>query len=142
MKQVILLFLTSFSLNVFSQEISLLDQNGVNISYTLTKLSTGEKKDTYLLSVKATNKNSFDIFYQGPKNGVNPFFCEVTVRKIDSYLYMTAPESKLLTVGGKLHFMKPNDVITTEKEFKVNTNEKPIITAKFVSPLRSISDFL
>ena len=141
MKKLVLPFLVILTLNTFSQEASLLDQNGINISYSLTKLSSGEKKDTYLLSVKAINKNAFDIFYQGPKNGENPFFCEVTVRKIDSFVYMAAPESKLLTAEGKLHYMKSNDVITAEKEFKVASNEKPIITAKFFGALRPISSF-
>ncbi|PRY48049.1 hypothetical protein B0I27_11737 [Arcticibacter pallidicorallinus] len=141
MKHLLTLAFLTLALTGIAQETSVLEQNGISISYTLTKLSAGEKKDTYLLNVKAMNKNTFDMFYQGPKNGVNPFLCEITIRKIDTYVYMTAPQSKLATLEGKLHYLRANDVLTAEKEFKVASNEKPIITAKLFGPLRPISDF-
>lgn len=63
----LLLFVTSAAC---AQDVVITEQNGIIISYNLTKLSENEKKESYLMVVKATNKNPYDAFYQGPKNCV------------------------------------------------------------------------
>ncbi len=126
---------------VYAQDAMLFDQDGIVMSYKLTKLQDGDKKDTYLLTVKAVNKNSFDLFYQGPKNGVNPFFSEVNIRNGNDYLYLSATESRLMTSEGKLFYIKAGGTVNGEKEFKVGKGVTPIITSKFFSDLKPISEF-
>lgn len=127
--------------SAFAQDAVLLNQNGVEITYKLTKISESGKKDNYLVTVNATNKNNFDSFYQGPKNGVNPFFATITIRNADKEVYLIATESKLFTTEGKLFYIKPNGTVSEEREFKIDKGTAPIITAKFVSEMKSISDF-
>lgn len=139
MKRIIILFLF-ISIKVSAQDINLLEQSGIALTYQLTKLSETEKRDTYLLVVKANNKNNYDAFYQGPKNGVNPFFGEVTVRNASAMIYLTGTESKLSTVDGKLLYLKSLGTISFEKEFKIDKGQKPVITAKLFSNLNNISE--
>jgi hypothetical protein len=141
MKRLIILFFLLASSNIYAQESVLSEQDGVVLSQNLSKLQNGEKKDTYLLSVKATNKNSYDVFYQGPKNGVNPFFSEVTVRNLNEYIYLIASESKLMTTEGKLFYIKAGGTINGEKEFKIAKGVTPIITSKFLNELKQVSEF-
>lgn len=139
MKRIIILFLF-ISMKVSAQDINLLEQSGITLTYQLIKLSETEKKDTYLLVVKANNKNNYDAFYQGPKNGVNPFFGEVTVRNANAMIYLTGTESKLSTVDGKLLYLKSLSTMSFEKEFKIDKEQKPIITAKFFGDLDNVSE--
>ena len=139
MKRLIFILLL-IGTKIHAQDASLLEQNGIVLSYQLTKLSETEKKDTYLLVVKAVNKNSYDAFYQAPKNGVNPFFGEIIVRNANAMVYLTGTESKLSTADGKLHYLKSLGTMTFEKEFKIDKAQKPIITAKLFHDLSNISD--
>lgn len=141
MKRLIIIILLMAGTRLFAQDTTLSDQEGVFISYKLSKLQDGDKKDTYLLSVKATNKNAFDLFYQGPKNGVNPFFSEVTVRTLNDYIYLTATPSKLMTTDGKLYYIKAGGTVNGETEFKIGKGITPVITSKLVTELKQISDF-
>lgn len=140
MKKLLLLLLFASSA-AYAQDAIVSEQDGIEISYKLTKLSENEKKDSYLMVVKATNKNTYDAFYQGPKNGVNPFLATVTIRNINTDIYLIANESKLLTADGKLYYIKPSGSISTEKEFKIDKGVKPVVTAKFWSDLKPITDF-
>lgn len=141
MKRLIIILLLLIGSKIYAQEATISEQDGIVLSYKLSKLKDGEKKDTYLLSVKAMNKNNFDVFYKGPANGINPFFSEVTVRNLNEYIYLTGTESKLMTVDGKLFYIRAGGAISGEKEFKIEKGSTPIITSKFLKELKPISEF-
>jgi len=81
------------------------------------------------------------MYYQGPRNGVNPFFSEVTVRNLNNYIYLIGTESRLMTADGKLFYIKAGGTINGEKEFKIGKGVTPIITSKILSELKQISEF-
>lgn len=141
MKKLTFLFLLFVSAHAYSQDTILSEEDGITLSYKLSKLQDGDKKDSYLITVKATNKNTFDVFYNGPKNGVNPFFAEVTVRNIDQNVYLTATESKLMTSEGRLYYLRASGSVSGEKEFKIGKGITPVITSKFFNDLKQISEF-
>jgi hypothetical protein len=141
MKRLLIIVFLFVGSNIYAQDAVLSEQDGIVLTQKLSKLQDGEKKDTYLLSVKATNKNSYDVFYQGPKNGVNPFFFEVTIRNLNDYIYLIASESKLMTLDGKLFFIKAGGTVSGEKEFKIAKGVTPIVTSKFLNELKQISEF-
>ncbi|RYF26772.1 MAG: hypothetical protein EOO42_00515 [Flavobacteriales bacterium] len=133
----LLLFITS---GVFAQDSVLTELNGIEISYKLTKLSDDEKKDSYLIVVKATNVNMYDAFYQAPKGGVNHFFVTVTIRNVNKEVSLTGNESRLLTSDGKLYYLKPFGSVSVEKKFKIDKGIKPVLTPKFLHELTSIAE--
>lgn len=134
----LLLFVTS---GAYAQDVIITEQDGITISYNLTKLSENEKKESYLMVVKATNKNLYDAFYQGPKNGINPFCATITIRNINTEVHLIGNESRLFTAEGKLYFIKSMGSISAEKEFKIDKGVKPVVTSKFWSEIKPISDF-
>ncbi|RZL46599.1 MAG: hypothetical protein EOP00_14525 [Pedobacter sp.] len=140
MKKLLFLLLL-VTTGAYAQDVVVTEQNGIEISYKLTKLSENEKKDSYLIVVKATNKNAYDAFYQGPKNGVNPFCATVTIRNNNTEVHLIGNESRLLTADGKLYYIKTSGSITAEKEFKIDKGVKTVVTAKFWDEVKPITDF-
>lgn len=61
----ILLLIISFGFS--QQKIELKNQDGIFITCVLTKLSSAtDKKDKYLFSIKAENKNDYPVYYEVP----------------------------------------------------------------------------
>jgi len=135
---ILLLFVSSVAI---AQDVIITEQYGIEVSYKLTKLSENSKQETYLITVKSMNKNPYDAFYQGPKNGVNRFCLTVSIRNANADVNVIANESRLFTTDGKLYFIKSMGSILTEKEFKLDKGLTPIVTAKFWGEVKGISDF-
>lgn len=141
MRKLTLLFLLSIPFLAKSQDIPVSDVDGVFVSYKLTKLKEDAKKDVYLITVKAVNKNDFDVFYEGPTNGVNPFLATTSIRNANTEIYLTGEKSKLRTEKAVLYYIKKGGSITSEKEVKINKGVAPIVTNEFVSQPKTISEF-
>jgi len=138
-------------------KLTLNNQDGVYVTYELTKINEGSKKDTYLAVVKAENKNDYDVFYSIPltkqANGStavsileNKLFAQSVVRNSTSLLgdniNMAGQETKLITNDNKiLYSISKGTFVTAEKEFKVKNGVKPILTNTFLFPLKSIDNF-
>ncbi len=146
-----------FSFLQAQDKISLNNQDGIYVTYELTKIEDGPKKDTYLAVVRAENKNDFDVFYSIPlikqANGTtgisileNRLFAQSSVRNSLSLfgdnINLTGNETKLITNDNKiLYSISKGNFITNEKEFKVKKGVKPILTNTFLLPLKSIDNF-
>jgi len=138
-------------------KVILNNQDGIYVSYELTKINDGAKKDTYLAVVRAENKNDYDVFYSVPltkqANGSvavgifeNKLFAQSIVRNsaglLGDNINLAGLETKLITNDNKiLYSISKGNFITSEKEFKVKKGEKPIITNTFLLPLRTIDNF-
>ncbi len=137
--------------------ITMNSQDGVEVSYQLTKISAGSKKDSYLVVIKAENKNDFDLFYSVPLSKqadgsstlsalANKSFAQSTVRNstglFGDNVNLNGSETKMMTNDDRLLFtITKGGFITGEKEFKVKTGIKPIITNTFLMPMKSIDNF-
>jgi hypothetical protein len=149
------LFFYSFS--QAQDKLTLNNQDGIYVTYELTKIEEGSKKDTYLAVVKAENKNDYDVFYSIPltkqANGStaisileNKLFAQSSVRNstglFGDNINLTGQETKLITNDNKiLYSISKGNFITAEKEFKVKKGAKPILTNTFLLPLKSIDNF-
>jgi hypothetical protein len=138
-------------------KVILNNQDGMYVSYELTKIDAGTKKDTYLVVVKAENKNDYDVFYSVPltkqangSNAVsileNKLFAQSVVRNSTALfgdnINLAGQETKLITNDNRiLYSISKGNFITAEKEFKVKPGVKPIITNTFLLPLKSIDNF-
>ena len=154
----ILSFIIFISTILKAQEkIVLNNQDGVFITYELTKIESNSKKDTYLAVVKAENKNEFNLFYgvQQTKlpNGTsqisileNQLFAQSSVRNSTSLfgdnVNLKGNTTKFFTNDNKVLFtIGKGSFITAEKEFKVKSGVKPILTNTFLFTLKSIDNF-
>lgn len=141
MKKIALLFLLAIPLFVNAQDVAVADKDGVFISYKLTKIKEDTKKETYLISVKASNKNDYDVYYEGPTNKVNPFFCTLTIRNTKDNIYLTGSESRLMSVNKPLFYIKRGSYVSADKEVKVDKGSSPVLTADFLSELKDIVQY-
>ncbi|QNK64257.1 hypothetical protein H7F33_07170 [Pedobacter sp. PAMC26386] len=140
MKNILLLFLLFATIVVKAQDTPLDEKEGVSLSYKIIKLKEDAKKDTYLITVKATNKSDSDLFYEASSNKVNPFFASATVRNGDTDIYITGLESKLYTANKALFYIKKGGSVSSDKEFKIAKGTLPVITSEFLTPLKNISE--
>lgn len=160
MKLILTVILQLFFLNAFCQEkIELKNQDGVFITCELTKLSNAkDKKDKYLFSIKAENKNDYAVYYEVPvtksKIGDQEYesygsksFAEVNARNSIGFLNGSAEgivgqETQLRTNDNKVLFTIPKgEFITTESKFSFKKGEKPIITSIFKKSMRKLDFF-
>lgn len=145
------------------ETIVLNNQDGVYVTYELTKLESTSKKDTYLAIIKAENKNSFDVYYTAQQyrpgyglgtapsqtNSLNgQAFAQANVRNSTEFLgdYDYVPlkgnMTRAITTNNQvLYVLESGRSVTTEKKFKVKTGVKPILTNSFLVPLRPIDYF-
>jgi hypothetical protein len=157
MKNYLLSFIL-ISISAISQETKIIgSKDNVEISYQLTELSKGAKKDKYLISISFENKNSYDLFYVLPliKNNdgtesvgilTNRGFSEITIRNatglFGSGKQLIGQETVLRTEdNGILLMLEQNRIYNVEAEFNVKTGEKPIITNSYKNTLRKIDEF-
>jgi len=153
----ILLLIISFG---FSQDkIELKNQDGVFITCELTKLSNAtDKKDKYLFSIKAENKNNYPVYYEVPiiktkignqetESYGTKNFAEINARNSIGFLSfgiesIAGQETKLRTNDNKVLFTIPKgEFITTETKFSFKKDEKPIVTSIFLKSMRKIDFF-
>ena len=138
-------------------KIVLNNQDGIYVTYELTKIEETAKKDTYLAIVKAENKNDYDVFYEVPltkqANGTtaisileNKSFAQIIVRNstgmFGDNIDLVAKESKFVTNDTKILFTIPKGTfITNEKEFKIKNGVKPILTNTFLISFKTLDNF-
>ncbi len=143
------LFLTLFiqSTILFAQEkVELKNQDGVFVSYTLTKIDGDEKKDQYTLTVQAENKNDFDVFYTGTASTASASlvssFTSIKVSKVVGFLAanslsLNGSETGLFTTRNEPLFrINKGQLVTRELTFKVKTGDIPVITCSFSRSLK------
>jgi hypothetical protein len=139
------------------ETIVLNNQDGVFITYELTKIESSSKKDTYLAVVKAENKNDFAVFYGVPQtrlgNGTsqispleNQLFAQSSVRNstglLGDNINLKGNSTKFITTDNKALFtIGKGSFVTGEKEFKVKGGVKPVLTNTFLFPLKPIENF-
>ncbi len=155
---ILTLFIGCCFTSLFAQEkITLNNQDGIQVSYELTKMDEGDKKDTYLVIVKAENTNDFDVFYSIPltkqPNGnfavsasQNLHFAQTSVRNTTAlfgeHVNLKGADTKLTTNDHKILFTIPKGgFVTGEQKFKVKKGVKPVLTNTFLFPLRALDRF-
>lgn len=152
-----IVLLLSFFFLPAQEKTELNSQDGIFVSYTLTRIETGAKKDTYLAMVKAENRNSTDLYYSIPltrlpngKMGIAPLqslsFSNVVVRNstglFGDHADLKGTETNLLTEDGSVLFLiARNSTVTSEKEFKVKTGTTPILTNSFLFSTKPLNYF-
>ncbi|RYE29026.1 MAG: hypothetical protein EOP48_32935 [Sphingobacteriales bacterium] len=153
-----LLLSLCYGLMGFAQEkINLNSQDGIHVSYELTRIDSGAKKETYLAVLKAENKNDFDVYYGIPltkhPNGTiavnilqGEMFSQASVRNgtgmFGDNINLKGNVTRISTNDNFLLYNIPKaGFVTAEKEFKVKAGAKPIITNTFLVPLKSIDQF-
>jgi hypothetical protein len=149
------LFICSFLMS--QDKTPLNNQDGIYVTYELTKIETTSKKDTYIAVVKAENKNTYDVFYGVPllkqANGTttasisaNKSFAQTSVRNATGLfgenINLTGNQTTLITNDNKLLFSVPKgEFITLQNEFKVKSGIKPVLSNQFLVPLKKIDFF-
>lgn len=135
------------------------NQDGIYVTYELTKLESSSKKDSYLVVVKAENRNNEDVYYGVPQYKIgygtsqtsaanNQAFAQSSVRNSTEFLgdYAFIPLkgniTRLVTSDNQILFMLGRgNTVTSEKKFKVKTGIKPVLTNSFLVQLKPISYF-
>jgi hypothetical protein len=135
-------------------------QDGISVSYELTKQSEGDKKDKYILVVTAINTNDYDLFYTVPmmkqpdgqyklNSFENKSFCEASCSNSTGLMSVLGDKAKLS--GQETSFItKNNEIIfkigkgqriTADAKFTVKPGQQPIITNSFRGALRKLDQF-
>lgn len=157
-----LLLLTSLflfaNLIAFGQEnIVIGTKDNVEISYQLTKLDSNPKKDKYLISVSAQNKNNHNLYYgvelvknSNGTESTNPFlsngFSKIIIRNSTGWFgdgkQIVGQETTVKTETNEILFnLEKNKIYNFETEFNVKHDDKPIITNTYGSTLRKLEEF-
>ncbi len=158
MKRKLFYALVLVGLTCFGQEAIVIGkQDGIEISYQLTPLEKGEKKDKYLVAISAINKGNEDMYYgvaivkdaSGKESfGLIPQFgySKIIIRNSTGWfgdgkevrgeqtIYRTEDNANLFA------FLK-GKILNFEFEFNTKTGIAPIITNSYVQGLRPISGF-
>lgn len=153
------IFLLFISFGFGQEKIELKNQDGVFITCELTKLSNAtDKKDKYLFSIKAENKNDYPVYYEVPitktkignretESYGTKNFAEINARNSVGFLSfgtegIAGQETKLRTNDNKALFTIPKgEFVTTETKFSFKKDEKPIITSSFLKSMRKLDFF-
>lgn len=155
MRNLLIVFCLFISYSLTAQEkITLNAQDGVQVTYELTKMDEGDKKDTYLVIVKAENTNNHDLYYSIPMTkqtngtyavpvGANLVFAQTSVRNSTALfgdnISLKGTETKITTNDNKLLYTIPKgSFITGEQKFKVKKGAKPVLTNTFLLPLKPL----
>ncbi len=157
----ITLFTCFFSFSGFSQNKGELpSQNGVRISYELTKLQSKEKKDQYVIVVTAVNTNDYDLYYPVPmmkqQDGqykLNSFekksFCDVSIENsiglkslVDNSANICGEQTALNTRGNEVLFkLSRGQTVTADFKFSVRPGQVPVVTSSFVQSMKKVGEF-
>ena len=161
MKNTLLLLTSLFlftNLIAFGQENVIVGtKDNVEISYQLTKLETNAKKDRYLISVTAQNKNNYNLYYSVVffKNAdgsetLSPLiptgFSKIVIRNSTGWFgdgkQIVGQETTIKTETNEILFnLEKNKIYNFETEFNVKHDDKPIITNTYGSTLRKLEEF-
>lgn len=153
----LLLLLALHASAAFCQETVIGNKDNVEISYQLTELEKGAKKDRYLLTVSFQNKGDADLYYALPltKNDkgtesisfmVPKGFAEIKVRNATGILgagsQLMGQETILRTEDNAvLMALEKGKIYNVEDEFNVKSGEKPIVTNSYKHTLRTLDAF-
>lgn len=157
MKKLTLLLFLAYA-NCFSQESKVVgNQDGIEISYQLTNLEKGDKKDKYLVAITAVNKGSQDMYYGVPlekdASGKESFgiipqlgFSKISVRNSTGWFgdgkQVTGQQTILRTEDNAVLFgLEKGKIYNFEFEFNTKTGVTPIITNTYVRSINPLSSF-
>ena len=157
MKQVVTFLALIICMNLSAQRVELNNQDGIYVSYQLTKVSEKDKKDRYVVSIRVENKNDYDVYYAVPliKNTNGTYDMSVTGGKGFSFLKvrnatglfgageeLTGQQTKLTTNDNQVLFtIQKGQIINADREFNVKKGEKPVITNSFSKGLKKLDFF-
>lgn len=148
-----LCIIISYSLTA-QEKITLNTQDGIQVTYELTKMDEGDKKDTYLVVARAENTNDHDVYYSIPMtrqaNGsyvisatANQYFAQTSVRNSTSlfgdHVNFKGTETKITTNDNKLLYtIAKGAFVSGEQKFKVKKGAKPVLTNTFLLSLKPL----
>lgn len=151
------LFLFTNALTFAQENVIIGTKDNVEISYQLTKLESNAKKDKYLISVTAQNKNNYNLYYPviffKNANGsetLSPLiptgFSKIVIRNSTGWFgdgkQVSGLETTLKTENNEVLFnVENNKIYNFETEFNVKHDDKPIITNTYGSTLRKLEEF-
>lgn len=161
MKKILLISFVLISVKLLAQqEITLLDQNGLQITYKSQKLESNSNKDKYLLSVAVINKTNTPLYYavKANKSGngvadVDPlaslFLGKVIVRNATGGLFSSDDikvkgEKTDIFTNNQAHILykfDPDRTYNFESHFSVKSNDTLMVgyTSNYV--LKSLNGF-
>ncbi len=133
--------------------------NGVRLSYSLTKTGEKGKSDQYVIVVTAQNTNPYALYYPVPmmkqtdgQYKLNSFekksFCDVTIENstglksvVDKSANVAGEQTSLTTRKNEVLFkLAPGQTVTADFKFKVKDGNQPLITSRFVNPLKQLHE--
>ena len=151
------LFLFTSLLSFAQENVIIGTKDNVEISYQLTKLETNAKKDRYLISVTAQNKNNYNLYYPVVfiKNAdgsetLSPLiatgFSKIVIRNSTGWFgdgkQVAGNLTTLKTENNEVLFnMEKDKIYNFETEFNVKHDDKPIITNSYNSSLRKLEEY-
>ncbi|MFI5221858.1 MAG: hypothetical protein ACHQK8_06005 [Bacteroidia bacterium] len=161
MKNIFIGFLLlSFTTMHAQEKLELGNQDGIYVTCEFTKISDNGKKDKYVCSVRAENRNNYDVYYTvaliKDANGAEVVnsaegFSQVSVRNstglfgsgiFGAQQTLKGQETKFKTTDNKMLFMiGRGQFISSEFDFHVLKGEKPIITNTFSKSLQKSGFF-
>lgn len=157
MKKVLILTSILFFQNLFAQEkIELAKQDGLVLSYSLTKLpGDNEKKDKYLFVIQVENTNDYDVYYETSTNttsstittsgyaGIAEFKAQNSVGFLSTGLeYVVGQPTGLMTMNNTyLYKISKKSSATVDTKFSFKKDEKPIVTGKFKATTKKLEEF-
>lgn len=151
------LFLFTSLLSFAQENVIIGTKDNVEISYQLTKLETNAKKDKYLISVTAQNKNNYNLYYPVAfiKNAdgsetlsplITTGFSKIVIRNSTGWFgdgkQVAGQETTLKTENNEVLFnMEKDKIYNFETEFNVKHDDKPIITNSYGNSLRKLEEY-
>lgn len=157
MKKIVLLLLLLTIQSYGQESIIIGKKDDVEISYQLTSISKGDKKDKYLIVVSAINKGSFDLYYEVPvfkdDKGMDSFgivpdigFSKITIRNTTGWftdgVAVAGTQTTSKTEGGDVLFTLPkNKLMSFEFEFNTKAGIAPVITNTYIRGIQPLASF-
>lgn len=136
-KLLLILFILPF---MAQSQTSIDEKDGILFTYTINKLKEDAKFTYYSASVKVVNSNDFELFYQGSKNKVNPFFATIEESNSGESYYFEGVPSRLQLGDIPLYYLKPKSSFSTTKEFKVKKDVTPTFKLAYSNNFDRLND--
>lgn len=158
MKKRILTSILLIGFYCFGQEAKIIgNQQGIEISYQLTTLEKGDKKDKYLVAITAVNKGNEDLYYGvaivKDANGQESFgilpqlgFSKISIRNSTGWFGdgkdVMGEQTILRTEdNANLFVFFKEKILNFEFEFNTKSGVTPIITNSYIKTLRPLNTF-
>ena len=142
------------------QTVELPEQNGIKLSYQLTKLKDNDKKDQYLVVFTAVNKNDYDLYYSVPmmrqkdsSYKLNSFekksFWDLVIKNstglksiLDNRAEVSGQETQLTTRNHEVLFkVSKGQTMTGDLKFFVKSAQDPVFSNEFKAVLKRLDEF-